>query len=88
MTRGDKKPETPFRRCVDIVMVLVYNTVVFSCVILALWFALFLVSLLLPEDGPIVDAVKAIASASVIILYIIYSVRDIILYIRKSMRKF
>jgi len=58
-------------------MSIFFNLLVFGCALLALYLAIQLLRLLFPERTWVIDLMETISNISVIIGYIIYTLRDL-----------
>jgi len=89
---GDPNPywselKTQFERFYRLLLLIVFDVAVFGCAIFAFGIIVFFAELLFDEDTPEVVAAKIVSFISVIGGYAFYSVFDLGLYIKKSLKK-
>jgi transketolase len=82
------KLDIRFKGMVDLLMIIIFDLIVFVCAILALWFAFFLTSVIFPEETAAVRLAKIVSCISVICGYAFYTVFDLFRYLRNLFRGF
>lgn len=79
--------EDRLRQFFDLLMIIVFDLAVFSCALLAFWFAVFLTGRLFPEETTVVRIAKMVSGISIITGYAFYTVFDLFRYLRGLARK-
>jgi capsule polysaccharide export protein KpsE/RkpR len=80
------KLKTHFHRSVEMVMMTVFNLMVFICAVLALRFAIFLTGYFFSQETVALRVTKTVSSIGVISTYAFHTILDLICCVREVMK--